>query len=105
MSDRSFSTLKQRALTLSKKFPNKWDAKTHFVDLVEEVGELGNAVLVDSGDKSEKRRRADLKDSFADVLFELILMADECNVDLEKELSEMLDGLEKRLNNEEYKNI
>lgn len=101
----SFSDLKQRALNLAKQFPNQWDAKTHFVDLVEEVGELGNAILVDGGDKSEKRRRADLKDSFADILFELILMADECDVDLEKELSQMLDSLEKRLAQEEYKNI
>lgn len=102
MSSQSFSDLKQRALTLSKQFPHQWDAKTHFVDLVEEVGELGNAILVDGGDKSEKRRRSDLRDSIADVLFELILMADECDVDLEKELKEMLDGLEKRLANSEY---
>lgn len=85
-----------------KRFPNQWDLKTHYIDLVEEVGELGNAVLVESGNKSEKRRRAELKDSFADVLFELILMADEANIDLEEVLTTMLKELKVRQENNEY---
>lgn len=91
-------------LELGTRFPNKWDLKTHYIDLVEEVGELGNAVLVESGSKSVKRQRAELKDSFADVLFELILMADEAEVDLEEVLTQMLQELKVRQENKEYDN-
>jgi len=45
------------------------------IDLMEEVGELSNAILVQEKFKSEKRKKADLKDSVADVLFDLILIA------------------------------
>lgn len=91
-------------LEAGAKFPNKWDLKTHYIDLVEEVGELGNAVLIESGSKSVKRQRAELKDSFADVLFELILMADEAKVDLEDVLTKMLQELKMRQENKEYHN-
>ena len=89
-------------LEAGARFPNKWDLKTHFIDLVEEVGELGNAVLIQSGSKSSKRQRAELDDSFADVLFELIMMADEANVDLERVLTQMLKELKIRQENKEY---
>ena len=89
-------------LEVGSKFPNKWDLKTHYIDLVEEVGELGNAILVESGNKSIKRKRAELDDSFADVLFELIMMANEAGVNLEDVLTEMLDELKARQENREY---
>jgi NTP pyrophosphatase (non-canonical NTP hydrolase) len=100
-------TLKQlidEVLEAGAKFPNKWDVKTHYIDLVEEVGELGNAILVESGDKSSKRQRAELEDSFADILFELIMLADEANVNLEQVLTKMLDELKIRQERKEYHN-
>lgn len=92
------------ALEAGGRFPNKWDLKTHYIDLVEEVGELGNAVLIETGSKSTKRQRAELKDSFADVMFELILMADEAKIDLEEVLIQMLQELKVRQENKEYHN-
>jgi len=92
-------------LEVGSNFPNKWDLKTHYIDLVEEVGELGNAILVESGDKSMKRKRAELNDSFADVLFELIMMANEAGVDLEEALSTMLAELRVRQENREYHDV
>lgn len=92
-------------LEVGSKFPNKWDLKTHYIDLVEEVGELGNAILVESGSKSGKRKRADLKDSFADVLFELIMMANEAGVNLEEVLTKMLTELRVRQENREYHDV
>lgn len=91
-------------LEVGSNFPNKWDLKTHYIDLVEEVGELGNAILIESNDKSIKRKRAELSDSFADVLFELIMMADEAGVDLEKVLTNMLEELRVRQRNGDYHN-
>lgn len=99
---KSFKQIVQEVLEAGERFPNKWDLKTHYIDLVEEVGELGNAVLIETGSKSTKRQRADLKDSFADVLFELILMADEADVDLEEVITQMLSELKVRQDNKEY---
>lgn len=93
MSNYTFMQLIQKVTSAGKKFPNKWDLKTHYIDLVEEVGELGNAILIKSGDKTEKRQRAEFEDSFADVLFELIMMADEANIDLEEVLLKCLPSL------------
>jgi len=89
-------------LEVGSNFPNKWDLKTHYIDLVEEVGELGNAILVESGDKSMKRKRAELNDSFADVLFELIMTANEAGVNLEDVLTKMLNELKARQINRDY---
>ncbi|MGD9129098.1 MAG: MazG nucleotide pyrophosphohydrolase domain-containing protein [Candidatus Woesebacteria bacterium] len=102
---KTFSELKKEALNIAKSFPNQWDLTTHCVDLMEEVGELANAVLIETKQKSKKRQRAHLEDSFADVLFELILMADEANIDLEEVLAQMLSELKARIKNNEYKNI
>ncbi len=99
---KTFQQIVQEVKEVGEKFPNRWDLKTHYIDLVEEVGELGNAVLIETGSKSTKRQRAELKDSFADVLFELILMADEAGVDLEEVISQMLTELKIRQENKEY---
>jgi NTP pyrophosphatase (non-canonical NTP hydrolase) len=99
---KTFKQLVDEALEAGKQFPNKWDLKTHYIDLVEEVGELGNAILIDSGSKSEKRRRAQLQDSFADILFQLIQTADEAGIDLEASLVQMLAGLQARQEKREY---
>ena len=98
----SFQDLQHRVLTLAKNFPHQWDKKTHFVDLVEEVGELANALLIEGKDKDQKRKRAEINDSLADILFELIQLADACDVDLLEVLSKQLDELEIRQNNREY---
>ena len=73
-----------------------------FIQLVEEVGELANAIATTEGHKAKKLARADLKDSFADVLFDLVVLADLYRVDLEKETEEMLKRLEKRIESKEF---
>ena len=99
---KTFKQLIDEVLEAGERFPNKWDLKTHYIDLVEEVGELGNAILIAAGDKSSKRQRAELDDSFADILFELIMLADEAKVDLEQVLTKMLQELKVRQENLEY---
>lgn len=99
---KTFEQIVSEILDAGSKFPNKWDLKTHYIDLVEEVGELGNAVLVETKSKSAKRQRAELQDSFADVLFELVMMADEAGVDLEEAITQMLTELKHRQENRDY---
>lgn len=97
-----FQELIKQTKKVHRKFPRKWDKKTQFINLVEEIGELANAILLKSSDKPEKRRRADLEDSFADLLFALIVTAEEYEIDLEKSLKQTLDAIEKRQKKGEY---
>ena len=62
-----------------------WGPQTRFIDLVEEVGELANAILIKENLKHEKRKRSDVADSLSDIIYE-----------------EMLDELEKRVENKEF---
>jgi len=77
--------------------------EARLLDLVEEVGELANAVLVEEGHKSEGRRKADLKDSVCDVLFDLVLLAEQYGIDLGEEYGKMLKELEERIKRGEFK--
>lgn len=73
-----------------------WDIKTRFLDLVEEVGELANALLLEHEDKAEKRRRAELVDSICDVLFDVLMLADAYGINLDKEYPKVLEHIGKR---------
>lgn len=66
------------------------------LDLMEEVGELANAILIEEGHKPEKRRRAELVDSVCDVLYDLLRIADHYKIDLEKEYQKVLEQLKER---------
>ncbi len=74
-----------------------WDAKTRFIDLVEEVGELANAIMLEHGDKAEKRRKAELIDSVCDTLFDLLMLADAYGIDLDKEYPKVLEQITNRV--------
>lgn len=62
-----------------------WGIYQRFNDLVEEVGELANAIQVTEGWKTKNRAKADLVDSVCDTLYSLFLVADNYKIDLEKE--------------------
>ncbi len=100
--NKTFQEIIEEVKQAGSRFDNRWDIKTHYIDLVEEVGELGNAILIEGGDKSPKRKRAEVQDSFADILFELILMADEANIDLEQSIGKMLAELKIRQDKRKY---
>lgn len=76
--------------------------EARFVDLVEEVGELANAILTTEGHKSKKCTRADIADSLADILYNVIILADLYEVNLEKEMKEMLEKLHRRIKDKEF---
>ncbi|MGI5827688.1 MAG: MazG nucleotide pyrophosphohydrolase domain-containing protein [Patescibacteria group bacterium] len=102
---KSLRALQEKTKLLHQKFPVQWDKKTTFVDLVEEVGELANAILV--AEKAKPKRRAwqgeeGLADSLCDILDVLFMMATKYDIDLEKEYRAMLKRLEKRLGNGEF---
>ncbi len=99
----------EKARLLNKKFEEdrpskagKWDIKTCLIDLMEEVGELSNAVLVEEGNKSEKRRMAKVDNSLGDIQFALYLIADKYGLDLEEEYEKVLVELEERLKKKHF---
>ena len=87
-----------------RKFPNlkKWNSHHRFAELVEEVGELANAIQTTEGYKSNKRRKSEVVDSICDILYEVLMMASMYNVDLDKEYPKVLKQLEKRIKAGEF---
>ncbi len=72
-----------------------------FIHLIEEVGELANAIRGREGHTS-KPARSDIADSICDVLWHLIIIADHYTLDLPKEYMEMVDRMEERIKKGEF---
>ena len=103
---RSLNQLVTQARNLAKKFPGPhWNPEVRFVDLVEEVGELANAILVKEKHKSKKRQRADLADSLCDCIFNIFMLADNYQIDLDKEYQQALKQVRERIKKGDFKHI
>lgn len=106
MSKPTLKDLTQESKKIARKFPKKfrWQGKERFIDLVEEVGELANALLVYEKNKPKRVlfRRNSIADALCDILFDLLVLADWYGIDLEKEYPEMLKRLEKRIKKGEF---
>lgn len=95
--------LQKRTTEVVKNFPRKqWKAEVRMLDLVEEVGELCNAILIKEGHKGQKRAKSDLKDSLVDILFDIILLADIYKVNLDEEYVKMLEDIIKRQKEKQF---
>jgi len=90
-----------------KSFPNRFTKEQRYIDLAEEMGELAQAMLFESGVKRNKikgqKTKEDIADALADMLFNMYDLAEQYNIDLDKEYSEMLERLEERINKGEFK--
>lgn len=107
MSNVSFQDIIQKTRELDAKFPNRYDARDHFIDLVEEVGELAQAMQIAGGRKmttlaAKQRGREDVVDAICDVLFELIRLSDKLGVDLEAEYLNVLKHIQGRIEKGEF---
>jgi len=92
---------------VAEKFPRTMGVEERFIDLVEEVGELAQAVLITRGKKytknpAKQRTVEDVADALCDVLFNLIVLADEYDLNLEEEYLAMLTRLQKRIEAKEF---
>ena len=83
---------------------------TNMAQLTEEVGEVARIIARRYGEQSEKEsdKNKDLGDELADVLFVLICLANQTDVDLEEALQKNLDkktgrDSERHKNNEKLK--
>lgn len=99
-----------QTLRLKHKFKQKgndYDKRSRLIDLVEEVGELAQAIHIVEGFKNtnhpDKQKTVDdVADAICDCLYELILIADMYQLELTREYRKTLDHLEKRLEDGEF---
>lgn len=83
--------LQRKVLSFVQKTNTESGIETNFIDLTSEVGELGKEIL-----KSTNYGKSEFKDSVAlrletgDVLYSLIKLSNELQIDLEEVLDEVL---------------
>lgn len=93
----------QETKAVSSRFNHpEWSVEARTLDLMEEVGELCNAILVEEGHKHIKRKKSDIADSICDILFDLFLLADKYHIQLDVAYQEMLTQLRARQDNHEF---
>ena len=75
-----------------------FDPLTNTAVLMEEVGEVARIMSRKYGEQSfkESDKAVDLGDEMADVLFVLMCLANQCDIDLEQALAKTLDKKTKR---------
>ena len=94
--------VKETAKVKDKMPGEPWGIYQRFNDLVEEVGELANAIQVKEGFKTKNRAKSELVDSVCDVLFSIFLVASHYNIDLEKEYPKVLNEINNRRKRGEF---
>jgi NTP pyrophosphatase (non-canonical NTP hydrolase) len=105
-SDMTLNEAKKETKAVAEKINNKnWTIHTRFVELVEEVGELANAIQTEEEFKSKKRKKSDVTNSVCDILFEIMLIADHYNIDLDKEYATVLKEIDERNKNGDFDHI
>ena len=85
----------------------KLSKEERFMDLVEEVGELAQAMLIVdrrklTSDPKKQKTSEDIADALCVVLFDLILLADDYELDLEQEYRQTLKRMRERLEEGEF---
>lgn len=103
-----FTKLVKETILIKNRFKTDLGKQGRMLDLVEEVGELANAMLMVDGNKTsgnpdKQRTKADIADALADCLYDLIILADHYDVDLESEYSEMLERMRERFKSGDLK--
>ena len=92
---------------IANKMPGskQWTAHVRFVELVEEVGELANAIQTDEGYKTKNRKKSEVIDSVCDTLWELLLIAGIYKIDLDKEYPKVLKQSDERTRRGEFDHV
>jgi NTP pyrophosphatase (non-canonical NTP hydrolase) len=87
-----------------EKMPNKkkWPVHARLAELVEEVGELANAIQTEEGYKTKKRQKSEAADSICDILFEILLISEIYKIDLDKEYPVVLKEIDERRKSGEF---
>jgi len=73
-----------------KKYGLKRNPLSSLIGVMEELGEFSSKLLVREGFKKGRVKEHDIGYTLAEVFFELLKLAEDCNVDLEKEFVEAM---------------
>lgn len=89
--------------SMEKRFPHvRWEPEIFFLDLIEEIGELSNAILCVREHKFAHRQKSELGDAFFDVLLDLFLLASRMSIDLDSEWAKGVKSFKRRLESGEF---
>lgn len=66
--------------------------------IMEELGEVAEAIRKTSGSKTRKQKDVNLGAEFADLVISVVTLANHFNIDLDKEIDSFKDRLAKRHN-------
>ena len=103
MNNKSLEQYQKEVAELVKKFNFNWSAYVQYIHLVEEVGELGEALTVKQGDRkagSGEKALADhedIEEEIGDVLFSLIDLTNRYNLSLDKIMKNTFLRYQKKL--------
>lgn len=80
-----------------------FDVKTNMIILTEEIGEMASVIARLFGEQSSKESdKLDLSEEIADVLWVLICIANQTNIDLTEAFTK---NIEKKTNRDKYRHI
>lgn len=106
MDNESFEDLITKTVEINSRFKTEFGNHGRVLSLVSEVGELADAILEYDGSKEKGTRnpkgKDEIADALADLLYNLILVAQHYNVDLSKEYEKVLKNVEERLKAGEF---
>lgn len=89
--------IQEQVNELIKKYDLDTSVEIRFIDLVSEVGELGKEILKGNNyGKNEFTKTDNLESEIGDVLFSLICIANELNIDLKVALDEVIEKYNSR---------
>lgn len=87
---------------------DSWDLKDLLLNICEETGELWNLVKWIKEDEQKKvvaREKSEVEDFVGDVLFLVLKIANQSNVDVEKGLIDVLEEYEQRMPADKMKEV
>jgi NTP pyrophosphatase (non-canonical NTP hydrolase) len=101
--------LQDKTKDLQKSFPVQFDKRDVMLDLVEEVGELAQALLMVEGrkhtsDPIKQRSVRDIANGISDILFDLMMLASKYDLDIGVEYLKVLNEIESRIKAGEFDN-
>ena len=103
MNNKTLEQYQKEVAELVKKFNFNWSTYVQYIHLVEEVGELGEALTVKEGDRKAgsgakaQADHGDIEEELGDVLFTLMELANKYHVSLVKVMEDTLKRYQNKL--------
>jgi NTP pyrophosphatase (non-canonical NTP hydrolase) len=99
--------LQQKTVAIDNQFPHKFDKVSLALDLVEEVGELAQAILITekikiTNDPAKKRTVDDVANALGDIMFDLLALAEKYGLDMESEYVKVMEEVAGRIGKGEF---